>query len=522
MTMLFAVNMYTRAQPGATVSSAPADKPCGPHRAIAAARFAPGLKPCHLRSEWPRRGFSLVEVLLAIFILGIGIISIAALFPAGIAQQRRTVDEVMGPVVADNALSVLRSKLDASMFGTFEEFGPTTTTLPNGFPTPYRAAMPTVPGDWPWLRPGVMVSDVPDTATFDRGMIDVFSALYVRSEIGALTPVPNYENAAARMATEFPDGFATPIDDSMPAMPGGTGGSPLQPVPLFGIPFNRTRNDVVLQNLPTPLAPGMYPPTVTFTQAERTYPTRISANPSLNPGNLQPPEQQRGAQYYWDCMFRRFEGRIFVAIFVYRVTMPPGVNTPWHLSAHPFDGERAWLPYRRDLEGAGANMFADSRIGGNKYWDVPQSNDPPPSTVPGSEIAQDYAPLSMTEIDGEPRGVVESWQDSGQWILDQNNRVYRVVSRYEYEDDSSQRVELSRPIAPVTGTNFMIGSSSGFPTHSPYYYLGDPNTSTSFVFRDVVTAIWYMPRYVPFDTTGDGEADSTVTLTPVHVQVSEL
>ena len=37
---------------------------------------------------------------MAIFILGIGIISIAALFPAGIAQQRRSLDDVTGPVVA--------------------------------------------------------------------------------------------------------------------------------------------------------------------------------------------------------------------------------------------------------------------------------------------------------------------------------------------------------------------------------------------------------------------------------------
>ena len=36
-----------------------------------------------------RLGFSLIELLLAIFILGVGVISVAAVFPAGIIQQRR-------------------------------------------------------------------------------------------------------------------------------------------------------------------------------------------------------------------------------------------------------------------------------------------------------------------------------------------------------------------------------------------------------------------------------------------------
>ena len=46
-----------------------------------------------------RRGFSLIEVLLAVFILGIGIISIGAIFPAGIVQQRQSLDDALGPVV---------------------------------------------------------------------------------------------------------------------------------------------------------------------------------------------------------------------------------------------------------------------------------------------------------------------------------------------------------------------------------------------------------------------------------------
>ena len=70
-----------------------------------------------------RRGFSLIELLLAIFILGIGIISIAAVFPAGIIQQRRAQDDVMGPVVAEEALAVIRSKVSPEDFGTFEQFG---------------------------------------------------------------------------------------------------------------------------------------------------------------------------------------------------------------------------------------------------------------------------------------------------------------------------------------------------------------------------------------------------------------
>ena len=68
--------------------------------------------------------------------------------------------------------------------------------------------------------------------------------------------------------------------------------------------------------------PAVYPPSsfpdgppIIVTQTERYYPMVSSASASA--ASLRP-------QYVWDCMFRRFQGRVLVAIFVYRVAMPGG------------------------------------------------------------------------------------------------------------------------------------------------------------------------------------------------------
>jgi prepilin-type N-terminal cleavage/methylation domain-containing protein len=140
-----------------------------------------------------RRGFSLIELLLAIFILGVGIISVAAVFPAGIIQQRRTQDDVLGPVIAEAAMATIRSKVSQSDFGTFEEFGFIGAgALTNGFnawldsPFPNSWMDPadsqTQTGDWPWLRPAMAAvpnGQSPDAVGY-AGDIDVFSARIAR------------------------------------------------------------------------------------------------------------------------------------------------------------------------------------------------------------------------------------------------------------------------------------------------------------------------------------------------------
>jgi prepilin-type N-terminal cleavage/methylation domain-containing protein len=53
------------------------------------------------------RGFSLVEVLLAIFILGIGMIMVASIFPVGANWTRQATEETVGQAISQNALTVI-------------------------------------------------------------------------------------------------------------------------------------------------------------------------------------------------------------------------------------------------------------------------------------------------------------------------------------------------------------------------------------------------------------------------------
>ncbi len=57
--------------------------------------------------------FTLVEVLIAIAILGVGITMAAALFPTAIKQNQRSANDTIGMIVAKNALAVVKARLTA-------------------------------------------------------------------------------------------------------------------------------------------------------------------------------------------------------------------------------------------------------------------------------------------------------------------------------------------------------------------------------------------------------------------------
>ena len=344
-----------------------------------------------------RLGFSLIEVLMAIMILGIGVISVAALLPAGIAQQQRSNDDVMGPIVANSAMALIRTKLRPEDFGTFEEYSPTFSTI-------VESPRPTVWGDWTWLRPSVMFENDSSTPEDDPGALDIFS--YRRSTSGG-----------GNVATEFPGAYPNSVPD------------------LYGIPWNLQR--------------GVIPPLVRIQQRERYYPI----------GAERP-------QFVWDCVFRRFGGRIYVGIFVYRVISPGGEPRPYFVAPNP-SNDLPPLPVWLDLLEEGPEAWR------GRAWRF-RPNQP---RVDGTKD-ESY----------DPRRADHAWMLPGQWLLDQNNNIHRVAvgrrSVNEYWD-----VDLAEPPPQLPSL--------------PIFWF-DGNGS--------VTDIWYMPKV---DSNG-------VQLEPVYVSVQAL
>lgn len=402
-------------------------------------------------SRPPVRGFSLVELLLAIFILGIGIISVAAVFPAGIALQRQTSDDTLGPMVANHAMGVLRSRLRQEDFGSFSEFN---ASVPPYFVGPAGGGTPilTVEGDWPWMRPGFLF-DNPTTAD-DEGAVDVFSLVKTRQDAG-MTPLPGTQDLITlQKASELPDGW------------GGT--------PLRGIPFNTGRFSVIPQVGIGSFVRAYPEPLVLISQKERAWPMGSefgTGSPSDRP------------QYFWEVMFRRFQGRVWAAVFVYRVGFPGGQPRPYSVAPAdaslntvdcPIAANRSPLPVMLFTPFAATTRWVAGAV----------ANDP--SAIPGTAAA---STLDLTK----PR---QMWQVPGQWILDQNNLVHRVLNGRRNAGEGP--VRFARPIPAVP--------------EAPVYGVR-PNLPASVnLDSEGVATAWYLPIR---DSRG-------ATLTPVYVLVEEL
>jgi len=435
-----------------------------------------------------RRAFTLVEVLLAVFILGIGIISVSALFPAGIVQQRASNDDALGPVVAQHAMGVIRGKVGQDDFGTFEEYG--LHDLGANAPT-------TIPGDWLWKRPTMYfqpqltgVGPTDGNVEDDSGTIDVFGTLLLNAELGA---GPGNNLNLTRVGSEFStDGLGNPANR------------------VYGIPVNRRKWDPDL-NTSTPLAIFAdydgdsiedggellaRQPAAIITSQERWWPAMPPSRllTGGDPAGEANAQARRRPQFVWDCMFRRFEGRILVAVFVYRVGTAGVEAAPYRVAQAPTSSGLASFPTMPRLGTFVANPPAGSialssasipRIGGvDNSVNTRADNTAIPGTNPGT-------PASNFNVTND----LFAWQAPNQIWLDQWNDIHRVVGGRRTSADGP--VTLARPISAKlpSGVYFGVGQD-GLPRP-------DPGT---------LPLIWYLP-------TEDANGTS---ITPVYVTVMEL
>jgi prepilin-type N-terminal cleavage/methylation domain-containing protein len=371
-----------------------------------------------------RRAFSLIELLLAVFILAIGIISVSALFPAGIAQQQQTTDDQLGPVVAEQALGLLRSRVRPEDFGSFEEFG-ILNVLSGSSVTGSYAYRP-APGDWSWIRPGVIRTAQPDVqlpAAEQPGSIDLFSRVAQRT------------NGTSAEFCEFPQG----IEGSA--------------ITLYGAPYSTARS--------------LTAPLLVVSQRERWWPD-VTSGVAV----------QGAPQYAWECMFRRSGGRVQVAIFVFRVVGVGGAVREWRAfrqgqtsSYDPAVSTGATsmvmppVPYRRVLASTGttaqtATTGDDSVTQVSPGWAQPLTpaldmGQPGPFTTGliGQGVAANPGGLGQGLLPGDfPTAtlppVQHQWQFPGQWIVDNNGNVHRVAVGRRSPSDAVQ-VRFSAPVPRV-------------------------------------------------------------------------
>jgi len=410
-----------------------------------------------------RAGFSLIELLMAIFILGIGIISIASLFPAGIAQQRGAMDDQVGPLVARNAMSLLRSRIPTDAFGYIE--------TPNSVsPWDIRS------GDFPWLRPSVVTTTASDGSGPGLGSIDIFDAMDDHSDFSSITTVGEKDSGDAWVLNAL--------------------------TTYGGIPYYQHQ----LTNPPAP-------PLVVIEQEERQYPR--------NDGSGNAP------RYYWDCMFRRTGGKMKVAIFVYRMNAVGEVGKTWQSSPSddgflqmPWmldleNSSNAYEPWRIG-QGAGATLDRSQWLLTNA--DAGDGFDPMNLDdcwqCPGQWIV-------------DQNGIIHTVSVGRTYVNDPRTHVELSSPVPPLPEDSLHIPELSNGSYGTSGANRVLSSGSlilpssarfdsSFAYHAGMVTRDLNQGADNVVGGPTVSRLWYLPGAVA-DQQG-----TPWSVTPVYILVEEF
>ena len=369
-----------------------------------------------------RRGFSLIELLMAIFILGIGLISIAALFPAGIALQQRAEDELNGPIVAAHALEVIRGRLSSDDFGSWWDFHNTqvdytrwlegddaadvmeSNTVGKLYNDRYSQPVSWLNHEtWPWLRPAMVVNvtdeDLANSGAIKAGTLDIFNSL-------------GFENKAETIGEH-----TLPVDHVWQQMLSYPVHDSSTQFPKIGIPFHARH--IVTEDPDTGLRmrpPLISVPRVLITPEERAWPNADAMG--------------RVPQYYWDCAFRRIGSDVQVAIFVYRAQRSSLSQPMWQpgpiIQADAPGEQFIPVPWVVDL-----TTVADGSFGPWKVEAVEGAVD-----FPGTNVENFTQDGVMNPGYGHgPDHPDFGWMWPGQWLVDQAGDVHRVANGRSISDE---------------------------------------------------------------------------------------
>jgi hypothetical protein len=255
--------------------------------------------------------------------------------------------------------------------------------------------------------------------------------------------------------------------------------------PVLSNGYTGTNSEIPYNSFNPDHASG--PPEIIIRQTERYYP-----QVSVNTTNSLPPRPA----YVWDCMFRRFQGKILVAIFVYRVGRPGGGGTVYAVAPNASNPTVAPLPIWLSLT---SNPDYSCDLDWDNYG--PDENK---TTFYDNHVVRGTAGGVQWDLNQDPQG----WQAPRQWILDQNNSIHRVLSSFREADSDPVYVELVKPVSPPPLTWMDLDPLwHGYKYTSPFYL------TDAFNFPDkCVSDIWYIPL-----TNSEGLA-----LTPIYLTVKEL
>jgi len=452
-----------------------------------------------------RRGFSLIELLMAIFILGIGLISIAALFPAGVLLQQRAEDELNGPLVAAHAIELIRSRLSPDDFGSWWDYmdakvdwdgheGAKNGVVEKLFNE--RANNPAswlARDTWPWMRPAMVVSSTNGAVV--PGSLDIFNATEWNNEgdtIGEHT-LPN-AHPWKRFLSFDPYGD---INDRL--------GIPCHSREII----REDANGIELTGEPD--MPYLSVPEVFILPGERQWPLEDQAG--------------RTAKYFWDCVFRRVGGTVQVGVFVYRVQKEAASTPPWSPQPIVASGDVQRLvppvPWVQDLNDPDA-QFGSWEVGmAGQQFAGQYGTDPLPGAASGDAF--------------DPNDPAYGWQWPSQYLLDQYGSIHRVASGRTRQGDNETPVSLSAPVPsplvlcgldrtdldqdynrvePQLFTASSILPAGTMDTMSRPYHFPQGLVLPESV--PVVDRLWYVPPRV---TTEQG---LTYRLIPVYATVSNL